>query len=183
MRWRHQIITPATAEVLSLEDAKAELDVTFNDDDALISGHIASAIGVVQDYTNRFLAPTLVELQMDGFLGPISFPFAPVISISALSYLDGAGTLSSIMDYRSVEGEPWVVMPAIGAGWPYAKPELASVRLRALVGYPEGQVPPGLLQAVKLALRAFYEVPAGAALEAELNAVRSVASPYRFLYL
>lgn len=163
MRWSHSIILPSPAtDVLSLEEAKRELDVTHNEDDALITSHIASAVDWVQKYTGRFLAPTVVDLLMDEFPSVIELPFAPVSSVGAINYADPSGNLLAIApgSYRAIAGEPFRIIPAIGQRWPYAESGyVGAVSVRATFGYAAGEAPANLLQAVRTVLNLFYEKP------------------------
>jgi hypothetical protein len=59
MEYTLAIVSRTPTTVLSLNDAKRELDVTFTDDDALIQQHVDTAIDWVENYTNLFLQPVI----------------------------------------------------------------------------------------------------------------------------
>lgn len=173
MNWEHAIIAREDAEVVSLEDAKRDLDVTFNDDDDLIRAHVAAASNWVEQYTNRFLSPTTVELYADRFTMPLRLPFAPFRSLSSLT----AGGVA--LAPRTLAGEAASILPAAGSAWPRVARELGSVTVRYVVGYEAGKVPPVFAQAIKLITAIFYDKVDGSDLKVQWAAAENLLSGFR----
>ncbi len=173
MRWTHSILSTTPPEFITLDQVKADLDITHANDDALLTDHIASAIDWVQTYTNRFLAPTTVRVMLDRVHPMLSLPFGPFQSLTSLSV--GGSSVAS----RVVGGEALDLLPAVGANWPYAPQELGAVVATYVVGYPVGAVPPIFAQAVKMIVSIFYDKPDGRELEAQWKAVTNFLSSKR----
>lgn len=173
MNWTHAVIAEDPTEVITLEQAKSNLDVTFNDDDTLIQSYIDAAVGWVQNHTGRFLKPTTVEVYADRFATPLNMPFSPFRSLVSVN------SGGSLVAARSIAGEYLALLPASGARWPSAPQELGSVVVRYIVGFEPGKVPPVFLQAVKLVVSIFYDKPDGKDLEAQWKSARDLLSGFR----
>ncbi len=62
-----EVVTPASGPVVELDDAKGQLRVTHNFEDAYIQGLIAAATSWAQQETRRIFLSTGVRLSMDDF--------------------------------------------------------------------------------------------------------------------
>jgi hypothetical protein len=155
MRWTHEVITKADYDdILPLASVKADLDVTFDDDDAIITAHRDAAIDWVQDYTNRFLGPTVVKVYFDQIASRVDLPFSPISAITAMTV---AG--APVIGYRSTPGEHWSVFPASGQRWPSYTIEPGAAQITYSVGHAAGEAPAAALQAVRLITAIFYDKP------------------------
>src|SRR3546814_2822360 len=66
MAWSHALIDRYDPEdVLPLAAMKAELDVTHDDDDELITSHRDAGISFVEEYTSRYLGPVTIAFATD----------------------------------------------------------------------------------------------------------------------
>ena len=185
VRWSHRIVTPSSIEVISLADAKDELDITFDDDDDIVTRNLAAAIQFIEAYTSSFLAPTVVEMSVDGFpSGTIPIPFGPVLAggVASVQYLS-SNAYVPFASFTMVSGEMAAIAPSPGYYWPHVGWRPDAVKVQFTAGYPEGECPDALKQAVMVALRAYYEAPDASSLEAQLDAARTVAAPYKLSFL
>lgn len=172
-----RIITPATAEPVTLADAKAHMRVIDDDEDVLIESLITAARQYVEAYTSRALATQTYELVLDGFPlaqppawslpadvayygtdGPIILPITPVQSVVHIKYDDTAGVEQTMTaaDYQAVlDGAQPVIWSAPDKHWPQTQAgKLGSVRVRFVAGYTT--VPHGLRAAIKMLAAHWY---------------------------
>jgi uncharacterized phiE125 gp8 family phage protein len=176
---QYVLITPPTADVLSLADAKTHLRAEdFNDDDVLIGSYIRAAQGEIDPayggWLGRALRPQTWELRLDEFpCDLIKLRFPPLISIASITYVDPDGddqTLAANTEYRIINSGssgPALIVPAYGESWPSVRSDHESVRVRFTSGYPvadpEGdppvvdRLPDQIVQWMKLRVGDFYE--------------------------
>jgi uncharacterized phiE125 gp8 family phage protein len=157
------LITPPTADVVTLEEAKAHLRVDHADDDALIAGMIAAATSHLDPAGNgwlgRALRPQTWELRFDAFpCGPVILPYPPLISVESMKYGDGDGVereLVAGIGYR-VFADAWRARlePVYGGSWPRVRRDHESVRVRYVVGHApaDGEAADALPPSVKAAI-------------------------------
>jgi len=142
------LITPPTEDVVTLDEAKAFLRETTNDNDALITALIAAAVSTIDPasggWLGRSLRPTTWELRLPSFgahthLGfyhhyydaiahpvglEVALPYPPLISVDSVKYDDGDGveqTLTVDTDYRVFgigAARHARVEPAYNGSWP-----------------------------------------------------------------
>lgn len=173
MRWTHQILATADPEtIVTVEAIKADLDITFDDDNDLVAAHRSAAIRWVENYTNRFLGLTTVHFYSDRIPSPFHLPFSPVQSVTSLSV---AGSV--IEGPSSTPGEPWALAPPTGQVWPFFVGQPGAVQVEFVAGYPVGEVPAEAVQAVKLVCGIFYDRPDKP--EADWESVRNLLSGLR----
>ncbi len=75
--WATKIVTPAAAEPVYLDDLKAHLRVTVDDDDDLISSYLSAARRVAEQWSRQTLMPTQYLLTVDRFPLVPNSQFAP----------------------------------------------------------------------------------------------------------
>lgn len=87
-----KIVTGATSEPLSLEEAKLFLRVDTDADDTLIAALISAAREFAEHYTQATFASVTYELALDAFPpDAINLPLASSPSIGSVKYRDAAG--------------------------------------------------------------------------------------------
>ena len=74
--------------VVQLADVKAQLNVTFTDDDMLIQAKIDAAEAYLEQFTGRAFLTQTRTVYFDGFCRPLELPVMPVQSITSITYLD-----------------------------------------------------------------------------------------------
>src|SRR3546814_10748365 len=120
MAWSHALIDRYDPEdVLPLAAMKAELDVTHDDDDELITSHRDAGISFVEEYTSRYLGPVTIAFATDQApASGIRLPIGPVTSVTSLSV--GGETVA---DFVSLPGAPSLLLPPAAARWPLYRSE------------------------------------------------------------
>jgi hypothetical protein len=121
MRYRLTLTTQPASEPVTLDEAKAQLRITTDDEDALIAGYIQTAREQAEMFTSRAFLPQTFTMYLDGFpslhrgfraghgislrgsvdpllgmllssAGEIQIPRGPIISVDSISYIDTTGT-------------------------------------------------------------------------------------------
>ncbi|MQM29600.1 MAG: DNA-packaging protein [Candidatus Accumulibacter phosphatis] len=172
-----QLVTPPTAEPVSLAEAKLHMRVDFPEDDALIASLIAAARQAAETLTGRQLVTARWKLVLDCFPGPslmcvpaglpfslpghaILLPKCPVQSVFAIRYLDMSGTTQTMsrVDYAADTAcEPARVTPVFGSAWPVSLPQIGAVVLVFAAGYGDAaSVPAGIKSWIKLRVGSLY---------------------------
>lgn len=142
------VVTPP-ASLVSLEEAKAHLRVTTDDEDALITGYLESASAWIDGpagWLGRSIGEQVLEYRTDAF--PCDYlPYGPVQSITSVAYVDADGedTVVPAETYRLAADR---LLLAHGAGWPSVRGDTEGVRVRYVAG--EAAVPPQVRQAILL---------------------------------
>ena len=142
-----QLITPPTAEPLSLPEAKLHLRVDIADDDTLIGALIAAARDYAEGLTRKQMVAARFRQVMDSLPGPslMGVPYgrpfslpghaiylqrAPVQQVVSIQYLDMGGSVQTMpaadytVDYSS---DPVRITPVFGKIWPIPLPQIGSV--------------------------------------------------------
>lgn len=87
-----KVITAATEEPLTLEEAKVFLRVDVDDEDLLIASLISAAREYAEHYTGATFATVVYELGLDAFpADAIMLPNPPVSEVESVKYTDTAG--------------------------------------------------------------------------------------------
>jgi uncharacterized phiE125 gp8 family phage protein len=184
-----QLVTPPTELPVSLSMAKRHCRVDHNDDDSVIDIYIGSATKTLdgKDGTlGRCLMPQTWDLYWDAFpCGALQIPLPPLISVSAVNYVDADGTWQPmppadyVVDTASTFG--WVVPVN---GWPSAMASVNSVQVRFQAGYVNG-VPDDIRHAILLMVGNAVDVKASivvGATVAETDQAHRLLSPYRIIF-
>lgn len=180
-RTKLRLISLPAETPITLEEAKSQLRVDFNDDDELIQSLIESAT----DYSERFLGRALIdqtwELVLDGFVhehhhrhydslrwlhrhdyeSGIKLPKPPLIEVVSVKYDDTSGAEQTVdpSEYMvDAIGEPGRVSPI--APWPATRPGVNSVRIQFRCGYLDQGSSPGS-QSVPSSIRAAIKLMVG----------------------
>jgi uncharacterized phiE125 gp8 family phage protein len=180
--------TPPTFEVVTLADAKAQVRVSHDYEDALIAGYVVAARQWVEAYTGRALCPQTWQLSMHRFPLRVWLPrAAPLASVTFVKYYDAANTLTTLSASTYTVpafNEPAVIERAYAATWPTIYDRRDAVQMEYVAGYAQGECPQSLVQAVQLLTAHCYEnreailSPGDQGKEAPF-AVTALCSPYR----
>jgi uncharacterized phiE125 gp8 family phage protein len=157
------VITPPAQLVLPLSLAKSQCRVEHNDDDDLINSLIETATGWLDGpggWLGRALMPQTLELRLDSFfhgdwifngqyiweqgawpMGSIwpfrtliRLPFPPFISLTSVTYEDGAG-VDQVVSSAGYSASDAGVEPVFGTNWPVGRIDANAVRIRYQAGY------------------------------------------------
>lgn len=153
-----ELHTAPTAALVTLAQVKAHLRLDgINDFDALLTDHLASAIGELDGYAGtlgRALAEQTWILYLDGFpRSAIGLPLPPLLGVDSIVYVDADGAEQTLAtdQYQVLAGERAEVRPAHGLSWPSARvaPRAVAITFRCGWAAPEGDEPwPSKLQPV-----------------------------------
>lgn len=148
-------------EPITLEEAKAHLNVYIDDDDALIQGLIIAARDMAEGRTNR----TIKQRQRtDSFAAgqQIDLLKPPVISIDRVDYYDVDGNVQVLDPALYLAGSSMDRPLALEFNIDQALPLVQRGRRRPITvtytaGYAPGEVPASLVQWMKLVIGTLYE--------------------------
>lgn len=161
-----KLITPAAADPVSIDDAKAALRIDFADDDSDLSSSITAATRHAERFTGRAFIDQTWELVLDKFpSNEIELKKPPLIEIVSIKYDDTDGNEQTLDPSRytvdSVSEPGWVV--PVGGSWPSSFDAINAVRIRYRAGYldngvspPTENVPQDIKRAILLEVGTFY---------------------------
>jgi uncharacterized phiE125 gp8 family phage protein len=196
-------VTPPSVFIVTLTEAKAHLQVNFDDDDTLIGDMIKAVQSGMEHELQRALTPQVWDLVYDSFpascgesLG-IQIPLPPMISVDSVNYVDpdtDAETEWDAANYAvdTTRGDFGWVVPG-SAGWPTPLETINAVRVRFTAGYPlvdspevyDG--PPSLKLAALLLLRDYYDqrgsFVTGTVVSGVPDAVRRLMQPFQVYWV
>ena len=115
-------VTPSEHPV-TLDEAKAQLNVSHSDDDTLITSLIKVAWAHIERVTARSLMTRSYELVTDfpvgaGPTASILLPVSPVVGVTSVTYYDTDGTSQTTDAYLLQDGDQAHLWPSAGATWP-----------------------------------------------------------------
>lgn len=166
-RYGVALATAPTIEPVTLDEAKKQVEVaaSIGAHDVHLNRLIKTARFAVERDTGRALITQTRDLYLDQWpcgLDPIYLPGAPLIAISAITYLDTDGatqTLSSSVYRASIYREPGVVMLAHQQSWPAVRYVIDTIKVRYTCGYGStaATVPEPLKHAMLLLIGHWFE--------------------------
>lgn len=166
---RYRVAEGPAVEPVSLEELKAQLGVTLDLDDALLTRKLRAARQHVERFIGRPLLATLHEGVLDRFpRAEIGLPVTPVLGVEQVGYIDGRGVLQVVpAGAYEVDGfgeEGWII-PHADTVWPATMATINAVRVRWTAGLAQNAegVPETLREAV-LMLAAWWHEQREAAL-------------------
>jgi len=156
------LVTPPTAEPVTLAQQKLHSRVTLDYEDSLIEGLIRAARQYAETVQRRQLITATWRLSLAQFPCELVLPLPPLQSVTSINYVDGAGdtqTLSPSLYIVDAYREPGRIVPAYGTLWPTARCQPNSVNVTFVAGYGDlpSDVPESTRQAVKLLTGHWFE--------------------------
>jgi uncharacterized phiE125 gp8 family phage protein len=151
-----QLVRDATAEPLSLAEAKRHVRETTTAQDALITALVAAVRQYAQTKTQRQIIAARWKMVLDSFPGPslmgvpfgkpyglpehaILIPIGPMLQIVSIQYTDMGGALQTLVagtDYIvDLSSEPARITPPFGKIWPIPLPQIGAVSVTFDAGY------------------------------------------------
>jgi uncharacterized phiE125 gp8 family phage protein len=156
-----KLVTGPTDLPLKLSEAKAQLEVDFEDDDQFITSLIRVVTADAENYLRRALLTQTWDFYIDRFSDYMDIPLPALQSIESVKYIDTNGdqqTLDAATYDVDTYAEPGVVRLAFGKSWPSTRDEANAVTIRFVCGYTSAnEVPMPIKQAMLLQLRHLYE--------------------------
>lgn len=161
------VVTPPAVKPITLAEAKRQLRVEFDDEDAHIETLIAAATELCESYQGRAFIERTLRRTLDCFPSSgigIVLPYPPLITVVEIKYDDEAGdeqTLATDQYQFDVTEVPARVRLAPGVGlWPATELQaVGSVRIDYTAGYGDSgaSVPEATKLAIKIKLSDLYE--------------------------
>ncbi|EZP57434.1 head-tail connector protein [Sphingomonas sp. RIT328] len=141
------IVIEPPQPIITLDEAKQQLKVDADDDDALIEAYIAAATGHIDGpdgWLGRAIGVQTLEAGLDGFVhDPIRLPYPPLIDLVSIRYEDVTGTWRDL-DPATYEVRDGEIGTAWGKSWPGTRSYRGasrSVRIRYRAGYEQVPAP------------------------------------------
>lgn len=167
-RFRWNLSTVGSFEPVTTADLKSHLRVEHAVDDALIASLGAAARSWCELKTNHIMTARTVTLEASGFpsdTNDIVLPIGPVTAITAVSYINEAGTVVTMTantDYRADAAvNPARIRLPLSAStveWPATYAASDAVRITATAGYANIQAVPEVAKhAMRLLVGHWYE--------------------------
>jgi uncharacterized phiE125 gp8 family phage protein len=161
---KFRVITPPTAEPITLAEARDHLRVTpygspaAHPDDDLILALIVSARDWCEQYLRRALATQTIAVVVDELNGAIELPYSPAQSVDSITYVDTDGatqTLATSVYQLDNYSEPPVVKLKYDQDWPTTRDQEDAATITYVAGYTDGESPntyplPGAIRAAML---------------------------------
>ena len=158
------LVTAPEQEPLTLEEAKAQLRLDGDEDDALVRRLIMAARMWVEGQTKKALMPQTWDQVID-WCWPykynmpwIQFEKNPATSVTSITYQSGASPQPTLnaTQYTVVSREhSSYIAPAYGISWPTPLSVPEAVTIRFIAGYTD--VPEPLKHAVAMLVAHWYE--------------------------
>lgn len=142
--------------LVELEDVKAHLRVTTDDEDSLIESYIAAASAWIDGpagWLARSIGEQTLEFRCDGFSFCDRLPYGPVIAVTEIQYVDPDGT-EIILGGDVYDVAAGGVVLRHGATWPSLRGDAEGVRVLYQAG--EAEVPAQVRQAILLLVGQWY---------------------------
>lgn len=180
---KHRVLTPPTAEPVSLEDVKVYLRLIPGDDsedEAVLKPLIGAAREYCENITGRALAAQTVAAYPVAGQQTISLPMPPLIQVDAIMAHGADGTRAALetSDYFVDEIAGQVFLERVPDGLRVVNP----IEILYRTGYEE--IPPAIRQAMLLLVGHWYEnreaVEVGAVASTEVGmTARALLNQYR----
>ena len=158
----YKVVTPATANPLTLTEAKTHLKVDTTADDTFITNLIKSATSSAQEYTNRFFIATTIQQYGDKWEDISNLFKSPVASVTHVKYVDPDGTLQTLStDVYFVDdvNKPARIGLKPNQSFPEIIDRLNAIYVEYVVGIAAGpdEVDEGIRQALLLTIGNWYQ--------------------------
>lgn len=183
------VVTPPTADPVSLAEAKAHCRISGSDEDGLLAGYLMAARSHAETYLGRALATQTLQLALDGDwpCDRIALPRPPLQSVTSITYSDTAGATQTLAadQYRvDSTAHQGFIERAYGVTWPAVRDQARTIVVTYVAGYT--QIPEPIRAAILLLVGHFYEnreavIVGQAPTELPLG-VDSLLFPYRVFY-
>lgn len=156
----YEISVAPTGVVVPLSELKDHLRYLSADSDTEITAMHDAAVELVESDLRRQLLTATWNLYLPRFEGTIRIEKSPVVSVSAITYVDSAGvtqTLAASNYQVDVKSEPAKIDRAFEMSWPIAKRVQNAVTITFVAGYGASvDVPVSIKQAIKLIVESMF---------------------------
>jgi len=157
------LVTPTTAEPVTLAAMKDHIRVTTTEEDVLIQGMIKVARRWCESFSGRAYMPQTWDIYMDDFPAtPYDVPLPPLQDVTHIKYVDIDGTTTTVGSTEyifDIYSNPGRIEHVYGYTWPATTLRTVNgVVIRVVTGSTAiGDVPEEYKLAVKLLTGHLYE--------------------------
>lgn len=158
-----QTVAP-TFDAVTLEEIREHGRIDGAEEDALLTGALASAVEGVEAYLGRVLASATYTVTYECFPGVRSklvLPRYPVTSVSSVAYIDTAGDSQTFASWALVKSNPrGYIIPANAVNWPatLGHADAENVTITLVAGYATAaDIPDPIKTAIKMLVLELYE--------------------------
>ena len=146
------VITPPTTEPVTVAELKSHLRLNDDSEDSLLSAFITTARILFEEATGRAVVSTQYRQHVPTLAAPVYLMKYPVLSIDAVKYYDGAGTLQTASTFHT----DTISVPA--QVWFEDYPDTGTKKPAAYVEFTAGwaTVPEPVKMAIKLLAGHYY---------------------------
>lgn len=157
-----KVVTPPTAEPVSLLEAKRHVRAAdFDDDDEYLSGLIAAARDHAELYCGAFFAPCTIEASATDWCDFKRVPTLPLGDVASIGYVDTSGATQTV-ETDIYERRDNAIVTKYGKRWPPI--QMGSlIKLTASAGFEK--CPTSVKHAMLLWISEAYENRESAALD------------------
>lgn len=158
-----KLVTPPTAEPVTLAEAKVHARVTETALDNAFDQWIVVARVEAEHIMRRQVVAATYDLTLDAFPAVIELPRPPLQSVTSLTYVDTDGVTQTLAaELYSVvnvsDAVPAMVVPAYGEAWPATRAVPGAVTVRYSAGWATAaDVPEAIKQWIILRVAWLYE--------------------------
>lgn len=152
--------TVAPAPLITLDEAKAHLEIDHTDRDAMITGLCAAASEMIdgpEAMAGKAIAAQTWVYKTEKSFTELDLPIFPVQAISSVAYLDDADAEQSLSvnDFIFYSTNDWTRIDTVsGFSWPALSDRKDAIQITLSAGMSE--VPQGLKQAALLMVGHWY---------------------------
>lgn len=176
------VVTPP-APLITLDEAKAQLRVTTDNEDQLIDGYVMAASAYIDGpfgILKRAVGLQTLEVRSHVFSAIDRLPSGPVVSIDHVKYVDALGAEQTFAaDYYGLDGDRLLLTH--GNRWPSLRGDPGGVRVQYQAGFAE--VPMPIKQAAMLLVGQWFRnrmaVNVGNIVNEMPNGVKALLAPYK----
>jgi len=167
------------AEPITLAEAKAQLRILSDDEDAVVTSAIIDARGWIENYTGLVLTRREVTEVLRGFGD--SLATWPIVSIDAVDYVDGDGTEQALPDtdfFAQIARRPARI---VAPRWPRLY-DGSAVAITMTAGFATAEAiqlfSPNIIRAMRILVAGFFNdrETGGLAGDVEVSAKRLLRS-------
>jgi uncharacterized phiE125 gp8 family phage protein len=179
---------PPALEPVTLAEAKAQLRVTGDAEDALIAGLIAAARQICEDYTGLALIERGYSLFLDAWPEEITLPRPPLLSIAGIDLFDAAGAAAEFPASHYIAdaaGRPGRIVLAEGMPPPAPGRAVNGIEIKFTAGFGDdpAAVPAALRQGILLLVAQLYSQRGDAGGALQLSGALALFQPFRIMSL
>ncbi len=156
------VVTPATGDPVTYDEAKDYLRVDDDIEQALVESLITAATKWSEDHLSRFFMTQTWDLKLDRFPNvEIKVPRPPLASVSLITYINTEGNTATwaASDYQvDTDSEPGRIKPAYDKTWPTIREQFNAVTVKFVGGYGTATaVPDGIKTIIKMDTAHWHE--------------------------